>query len=153
MARPPAKKPPRTKKAQRARFKELQPGAYTISTFCVAHDLSESFYHKLKVDGLGPREMRIGARVLISHEAAAAWRAEREAATAAGEATEQEEDSSPKNPPEGLARDQPAQEQEERRCAVTSAAQEVRTCQEIRHKQKEPNDDVYAYRGSPRQDF
>jgi hypothetical protein len=83
-----AKRPARTKKTQRARFNDLQPGAYTISTFCVAHDLSESFYHKLKVDGLGPREMRIGARVLISHEDAVAWRAEREAATAAEAAAE-----------------------------------------------------------------
>ena len=76
-----AKRPPRTKKTQRARFKGLQPGAYTIPSFCVAHDLSESFYHKLQIDGLGPREMRIGARVLISHEAAAAWRKAREKAT------------------------------------------------------------------------
>jgi len=83
------KKSPRTKKAQRARFEGLQPGAYTISSFCVAHDLSESFYHKIKALGLGPKEMRVGRRVLISHESAAAWRAEREAATAAtGEAAE-----------------------------------------------------------------
>jgi hypothetical protein len=69
-----AKRPARTKKTQRARFNDLQPGAYTITSFCVAHDLSESFYHKLKNDELGPREMRIGTRVLISHEAARDWR-------------------------------------------------------------------------------
>jgi len=80
MARP-KKQSPRTKKAQRARFEGLQPGAYTISSFCVAHDLSESFYHKLKVLGLGPREMRIERRVLISHESASAWRKAREKAT------------------------------------------------------------------------
>jgi hypothetical protein len=82
------KRPARTKTTQRALFSGLQPGAYTIPTFCVAHDLSESFYHKLRSRGLGPREMRIGARVLISHEAAVAWRAEREAATAAEAAAE-----------------------------------------------------------------
>jgi len=50
-----AKRPARTKTTQRARFRDLQPGAYTISSFCVAHDLSESFFHKLKTRGLGPR--------------------------------------------------------------------------------------------------
>ena len=59
------------------------PAAYTIATFCVAHHLSESFYFKLKTQGLGPREMRVGSRILISFEAAADWRREREAETAA----------------------------------------------------------------------
>ena len=77
-----AKRPARTKKTQRARFNDLQPGAYTISSFCVSHDLSESFFHKIRKRGLGPREMRIGARVLISHEAASAWRKARETAAA-----------------------------------------------------------------------
>lgn len=76
-----AKRPARTKTTQRARFRGLQSGAFTISSFCVAHDLSESFYHKLRNRGLGPREMRIGARVLISHEAASNWRKAREKAT------------------------------------------------------------------------
>ena len=75
------KRPARTKKRQRARFRNLQPGAYTIPSFCVAHDLSESFYHKLRSLGLGPREMRVERRVLISHEAASDWRKEREEAT------------------------------------------------------------------------
>src|SRR5215831_17906622 len=78
-----AKRPARTKTTQRARFSDLPPGAYTISSFCVAHDLSESFYHKLRPLGLTPREMRVGSRVLISFESAAIWRAEREATTAA----------------------------------------------------------------------
>jgi hypothetical protein len=56
--------------------------AYSIRAFCHAHHISESFYFKLKTLGLGPREIRIGSRVLISQEAAARWRAEREAASA-----------------------------------------------------------------------
>jgi hypothetical protein len=55
---------------------------FTIPMFCATHDLSESFYFKLKSRGLGPREMRVGTgkkgRVLISLEAAADWRRARE---------------------------------------------------------------------------
>ena len=54
--------------------------ALSIARFCQRHGLSPSFYFKLRALGLGPTEMRIGARVLISKEAAAAWRAAREAA-------------------------------------------------------------------------
>ena len=52
--------------------------AYSIAAFCVAHGISESFYFKLREQGLGPREMRVGARVLISLESAERWRRERE---------------------------------------------------------------------------
>ena len=58
------------------------PDAYSIEQFCLAHGISESFFYKLQTLGLGPRVMKIGGRTLISREAAAAWRAEREAATA-----------------------------------------------------------------------
>ena len=67
----------------RIRGPPTSPAAYTIPTLCAAHHLSESFYFKLKNMGLGPREMRVGARVLITFEAAADWRREREAETAA----------------------------------------------------------------------
>ena len=53
--------------------------AYTIATFCSAHHLSESFYRKIRREGWAPDEMHIGTRVLIRFEAAARWRAEREA--------------------------------------------------------------------------
>ena len=48
--------------------------AYSIATFCKKHAISESFFHKLRGLGRGPATMRIGARVLISREAARAWR-------------------------------------------------------------------------------
>jgi hypothetical protein len=55
--------------------------AYTIKSFCEAHSISESEYHNMKRNGLGPREMAVGRKgVRISHEAGAEWRREREAA-------------------------------------------------------------------------
>ena len=52
--------------------------ALNISQFCEAHDLSEAFYYKLKKQGEGPREMKVGARTLITLESAAEWRRARE---------------------------------------------------------------------------
>jgi hypothetical protein len=54
---------------------------YSRPSFCKAHGISESFYHQLQNQGLGPDEMRVGSRVFISFESAARWRAEREKAT------------------------------------------------------------------------
>ena len=54
--------------------------AFSITKFCERHGISESFFHKLQAKGLGPTTMRVGARTLISVEAAAAWRRAREAA-------------------------------------------------------------------------
>jgi hypothetical protein len=55
-------------------------GAFSIRAFCARHSISESFFHKLRSLGLGPAIMKVGTRTLISREAAARWRAEREAA-------------------------------------------------------------------------
>jgi len=53
--------------------------AFSIREFCAAHRISQSMYFKLRnMGGLGPREMSVGTRKLISLEAAAAWRRERE---------------------------------------------------------------------------
>jgi hypothetical protein len=60
--------------------------ALTIPEFCAAHRISEGFYYKLKKQHEGPREMRLGTRKVISLEAAAEWRREREAAGATAEA-------------------------------------------------------------------
>ena len=56
--------------------------AYSIRTFCRRHGISESFYHKLQSQGLGPKTMRVGTRVLITREAARAWRKQRTEASA-----------------------------------------------------------------------
>lgn len=48
--------------------------AYDISMFCMAHNISRAFFYKLDEQGLAPKTMKLGRRVLISKEAAAAWR-------------------------------------------------------------------------------
>jgi hypothetical protein len=53
---------------------------FTIAEFCRAHRISQSMYFKLRALGLGPREMMVGTRKLISLEAAADWRKARETA-------------------------------------------------------------------------
>jgi predicted DNA-binding transcriptional regulator AlpA len=53
--------------------------SYSVIEFCQRHGISRSaFYNALKV-GEGPRLMRVGNRVMISREAAAEWRRQREA--------------------------------------------------------------------------
>jgi hypothetical protein len=56
--------------------------ALSIREFCAAHGISEDFYYKLKRQGRGPVEMKVGARTLISHEAATDWRRGNEAVKA-----------------------------------------------------------------------
>jgi len=48
--------------------------ALSIPEFCEAHGISEGFYYKLKKKGEGPREMKVGARTLVTVESAAEWR-------------------------------------------------------------------------------
>jgi predicted DNA-binding transcriptional regulator AlpA len=56
--------------------------AFSILEFCRRHGISRSaFYNALKANQ-GPRLMKVGNRVMISREAAEAWRREREEATA-----------------------------------------------------------------------
>ena len=57
--------------------------AYRVAAFCQAHGISEAFYYKLKSQGLGPEELRLGTAVLNTHESAARWRAAREALSGA----------------------------------------------------------------------
>lgn len=54
--------------------------AFSISEFCRRNGISIQLFYKLKPQGLMPKTFRLGVRVLISREAAAAWRREREAA-------------------------------------------------------------------------
>jgi hypothetical protein len=53
---------------------EAKPVVYTVKEFCAAHRISINHYYVLKKKGMTPREMRVGHRNLISHDAAAAWR-------------------------------------------------------------------------------
>jgi predicted DNA-binding transcriptional regulator AlpA len=54
--------------------------AYTIPEFCKAHRISRSGLYQCWARGTGPRIKRIGSKVIITAEAAAAWRAADEAA-------------------------------------------------------------------------
>ena len=57
--------------------------AMSIPQFCTSHNISEGMYYKMKKQdrSLIPREMKVGTRTLITFEAAAQWRAERQAAS------------------------------------------------------------------------
>ena len=48
--------------------------AYSIEAFCHRHSISRSMYYNLKTAGRGPREAHALGRVLITKEAAHAWR-------------------------------------------------------------------------------
>ena len=52
--------------------------AYSVDEFCARHRISPQLFYKLKPQGLMPVTFNVGTRVLISREAAAAWRRERE---------------------------------------------------------------------------
>ncbi|WP_287365893.1 hypothetical protein [Thauera sp.] len=52
--------------------------AYSVQQFCEAHGFTKVLFYKLLKEGRGPRIMKIGARTLISTEAAADWRREME---------------------------------------------------------------------------
>ena len=55
---------------------------YSIAEFCQRHGISQQLYFKERLKGGMPHEFRVGVRVLISKESAAAWRRKREAASA-----------------------------------------------------------------------
>ena len=56
----------------------VAPMAYSIRQFCQAHSISADTFFRLQRAGLGPVTMKVNARTLVSTEAAAAWRRERE---------------------------------------------------------------------------
>ena len=55
--------------------------AYSIDEFCGIHGISRAMLYKLLARDAGPRLMRVGARVLISDEAARDWRRAMESTT------------------------------------------------------------------------
>jgi hypothetical protein len=60
------------------------PGAaHTQKSFCENNAISESKYRELKRKGKGPREIELDNRIIITPEAEADWRREREAETMA----------------------------------------------------------------------
>jgi hypothetical protein len=57
--------------------------AFTVNEFCARHRISVQLFYKNRKQM--PRTFNVGTRVLISKEAAAAWRREREQAAQASE--------------------------------------------------------------------
>ena len=56
---------------------------FTIEQFCSQYHISKVTYWRLQKDGEGPRELRVGRRVLITAEADREWREKLEAEQAA----------------------------------------------------------------------
>jgi predicted DNA-binding transcriptional regulator AlpA len=52
--------------------------ALSIDEFCSDHGISRATFYNLRKTGRAPLEMKVGARRLISIEAAAAWRRQME---------------------------------------------------------------------------
>ena len=46
----------------------------SVKQFCESHQISRAFFENLKRRGEAPVYMQIGRRILISSDAAAAWR-------------------------------------------------------------------------------
>jgi hypothetical protein len=57
--------------------------AFTVNEFCARHRISVQLFYKNRKQM--PRTFNVGTRVLISKEAAAAWRRDREQAARAAE--------------------------------------------------------------------
>ena len=63
-----------------AKIHAVNKACYSVDEFCGAHNLSRAMFYKILKEGIGPRVMRVGARTLVSEEAAADWRRQMEAA-------------------------------------------------------------------------
>jgi hypothetical protein len=61
-------------------FQDTDDRARTIKEFCVRNPMSHSTYFELRRRKQGPREMRVLGKVLITPQAEADWRRERETA-------------------------------------------------------------------------
>jgi hypothetical protein len=53
--------------------------SFTIAEWCADKRISRSSYYNLKRAGLGPAELRVGVKIIITPEADAAWRQQMQA--------------------------------------------------------------------------
>ena len=59
---------------QSAPSNSLERAAYTLAQFCYRNQISRPAYHRLRAEGRGPAEMRIGLNMIrITAEAERAW--------------------------------------------------------------------------------
>jgi hypothetical protein len=56
--------------------------ARTVAQFCERNNMCKAHFYNLLKAGFGPRTMKVGSRRMITPEAEADWRREREAAAA-----------------------------------------------------------------------
>ena len=52
--------------------------SYSVAEFCAAEGLTRTTFYKMRRQGFGPREMRIGRVIRITHRARLDWQQERE---------------------------------------------------------------------------
>lgn len=57
--------------------------SHSIAQWCAMRSISRPFYYRLKSKGLGPREMRVLGKILITDEADAEWQRTRQAESVA----------------------------------------------------------------------
>ena len=50
--------------------------SYTIPQFCASYHFSRVYYYSLKAQGKGPKELRLGRRVVIPRKCAEEWEAQ-----------------------------------------------------------------------------
>jgi hypothetical protein len=60
-------------KSKRAKPQPVERRALTIADFCQAYQISPDHYFKLKRQVKGPREMKLGTKILITLRAAERW--------------------------------------------------------------------------------
>jgi hypothetical protein len=71
------------KNLNKKRIGDEESDAASIPTFCRRHGISVAGYYNMRAEGKGPREAAVGKRKIITKEASADWRKEREAEAAA----------------------------------------------------------------------
>jgi predicted DNA-binding transcriptional regulator AlpA len=58
----------------------------TVDEFCLTHKICRATFYNLQKQNRAPNIMRVGSRVLISRESAAAWRRQMETTSEPGSA-------------------------------------------------------------------
>jgi len=61
-------------KASVAIVPDKEPVVYTVEEFCEAHRISRTTFFRLRRESSGPKVKEIGGKLVISREAARAWR-------------------------------------------------------------------------------
>lgn len=75
---PESRSPSKVGKEAMLRYEPDGADAQTIDAFCSRNGISRAMFYKLQKQGLGPKTMRLGSRVLITSKSAEKWRAQME---------------------------------------------------------------------------